>query len=122
MRDMKEVLIFSFIFLLVIAFLFYALASSEILNAKIVREAAKKGYKNIEIEKTERTFEIDDDSKNPILDFLKHNVLINHGLSVYQKVPKKIIVTPSEESEKKEVFVIAETYFSYPVKVHFEKN
>lgn len=119
---MKEIIIFALIFLLVIAFLLYALASPEILNAKIVKEAAKKGYLNIEIEKTEKTFDIENYGKNPIINFLKHNVLINNGLSVYQKVPKKIIVPASEESGKREVVVVAETYFSFPVKVHFEKN
>ena len=119
---MKEISIFSFIFLLVIVFLFYALASQEILNAKIIKEAKKKGFLNIEIKKTEKTFEIDSDTKNPIINFLKHGVLINHGLSVYQKIPKKIVVPPSEKSKKKEIVVIAETYFSYPVKVHFEKT
>ncbi|BFP42644.1 hypothetical protein FGF1_34890 [Flavobacteriaceae bacterium GF1] len=92
------------------------------MNAKIKKEAAKKGYLNVQIKKTEKTFDIKNDSKNPILNFVRHNILISHGLSVYQKIPKKLIIPSSGESKKMEVFVIAETYFLYPVKVHFQNN
>ncbi len=117
---MREIFIFCLIFFFVIASLVYALVHKEILYNKIKKEAQKRGHTAIEIRNTDETITIQDKTNNPFINFLKNNVLINNGLSVYQKISKKVICS-SNDFEKEEFVVVVETYFSYPVKVHFKK-